>query len=48
MAFENAGNNAFALLILAAFFLVIYTKMKNQTFKETFNQIKEVFGGGDG
>jgi len=48
MTFSKFANNLLALIILFLFFFLIYTKMKNQTLKETWTQVKEMISGENG
>lgn len=38
-------ENLFAVFILLALFILGYCKLKNKTFSEAFNDIKEMFVG---
>lgn len=43
-AMSNLGNNAFTLLVVAAFFYLIYLKLKGSSFHLNFDRIKGIFG----
>lgn len=46
MSLESFANKIFTLVVLLIFFLLMYTRIKKQTFKETFTQVRELFESG--
>jgi len=40
-------NNVIELIIILLFCFLIYTRIKGQTFSETWEEIKKLFNGGE-
>ena len=40
---ENVFNNGLVIFILSDMFVIIYTKVKNITIPQMYNEIKELF-----
>lgn len=45
---DRIFNNLLTLSVLVGFFFLIFSRLKKQTAKETFQQIKGLFGSEDG